>query len=421
MVLRGVLATLALLVGGPVSALDEAVVFDEITAYLARDADCSETGPGDLPGWERRVITVPRDGYRLRYSRFGCAPGARGALVISPGRSEPSYEYAETAIDFIARGFGPVYVVDHRGQGMSPRLLPDTDKSHVEDFDHYVEDFGLFVAAVQADLAALGAPGAPLYLTSNSMGGAIGIGYFQQTGADNPFTAAAFVSAMIHVNYISFTDKENSWLNLRIYSETGVALQSWWRCDVAWIWDGDRCDGYAAPHTFGDYQPQSRAFEDGAEPMMTQSRTRYDLRTYMWDVFDWGPIRAAEYAGENWAGPQVGGSTTKWTRESVRFVREMRRASNLARMVDVPVMLLSGTRDLRAYHPYAQWRDVPADLSRHTRFCDRLNAASLEARATYVCEFVALNGAFHEMYKERDAERGLALDTVDWFFARHAD
>lgn len=417
--LTGLLAVSWMLACSPARALDGETVFDKMVAYIAADQGCGEAGR--WPGWERRVVPIPRDGYRLRYSRFGCAPGDRGALVISPGRSEPSYEYAETAIDFIARGFGPVYVVDHRGQGLSPRLLADLSKGHIEHFPDYIKDFAVFVDAVQADLASLGAPDAPLFLTSNSMGGAIAIGYFQMTGADNPFRAAALVSAMIHVNYISYTDKDPSWLNLKIYSESGVSLQGWWRCEVATLWDADRCDGYAAPATFGSYQTDQRGFRSGAEVMMTQSRDRYDLRTYMWDRFDWSTIRDAEYAGERWTGPQIGGSTTRWTRESVRFLRKMRKSRNLARMVHVPILLLSGTRDLRAYRPYAGWMDAPPDLSRHVTFCDRLNAASLAARGIYICDFVALNGAFHEMYKERDEERQKALDTVDSFLARHAD
>ena len=183
--LRHFLILLLTVFAVPVAALDEATVLEKTLAYLSRDADCTETTTEPAttqPGWERRVLTMPHDGYRLRYSRFGCAPGAKGALVIAPGRSEPSYEYAETAIDFIARGFAPVYVIDHRGQGLSPRLLEDPDKSHVEDFDDYIQDFTQFVAAVEADLLALGArPDLPLFLTSNSMGAPLPSAIFKRS------------------------------------------------------------------------------------------------------------------------------------------------------------------------------------------------------------------------------------------------
>ncbi len=416
--LKRVLLILGMGLASPAVALDEVTVLDRMLDYLAADQDCGEAVKA--PGWERRVLDIPRDGYRLRYSRFGCDVGDKGALVIAPGRSEPSYEYAETALDFIRRGYGPVYVVDHRGQGLSPRLLPDPDKSHIEEFSDYVDDFDVFVSAVLADLDRLGAgPDLPLFLTSNSMGGAIAISYFQKVGADNPFDAAVLVSAMIHVNYISFTGKRNSWLNLRVFSESGVALQGWWRCGAARLWNADLCNDYAAAATFGPYVPGSRNFAPGDEAMMTQSRARHQLRTRMWDDFDWSAIRAEEYAGEHWDGPQIGGTTNNWARESVRFLRDMRDPDRLARAVHVPLMLMSGTRDLRAYRPYAGWLDAPPDLSRHTEFCDALNAQSLKANGEYVCEFFAVNGAFHEIYKERDVEREKALDAVDWFLQSH--
>ena len=34
-------------------------------------------------------------------------------------------------------------MVDHRGQGFSPRLLPDPDKAHVGSFSDYVSEYDL--------------------------------------------------------------------------------------------------------------------------------------------------------------------------------------------------------------------------------------------------------------------------------------
>jgi alpha-beta hydrolase superfamily lysophospholipase len=141
----------------------------------------------------------------------------------------------------------------------------------------------------------------------------------------------------------------------------------------------------------------------------------------MMDQYDWSAIAEREYtAEENWHGPQLGGATNGWVREAARFNREMRKSANLARMVHVPVLILTGTEDLRAYNPYAKWRHKTPDLSRHTEFCDDLNAESLAASGRYICSFLALNGAYHELYKERDLERQRALDAVDWYFRSNA-
>ncbi len=73
----------------------------------------------------------------------------RGFIVLFPGRGEGSFEYYETAIDFIGRGFVPFYLLDHRAQGLSSRLLADSHKGHIASFDDYVDDAEAFVSAVK--------------------------------------------------------------------------------------------------------------------------------------------------------------------------------------------------------------------------------------------------------------------------------
>lgn len=417
LIIRNILLGLAfILLARPALALDETVVFDQMIDLYSQDQKC---GVGsDFPAWERGQLSNPNDGYRVRYSRFGCTIAPRGSIVVFPGRGEGSFEYYETAIDFIHRGFGPVYVLDHRGQGLSPRLLEDPHKGHVARLEDYVDDALAFVAHVKADLFDLGAGSEPaMYLTRNSMGGAIGIGLFQRLGADNPFRAAAFMGAMINVNYHSFTGASASSLNLVIYSESGALMQARMRCGISTFWNAQRCEEYAVASAEDGYQPGTRRFVENSQAMMTHSAARYNLRTHMMDSFDWSSIAKQEYAAtENWPGPQLGGATNGWVREAVRFNKEMRESANLAKMVHVPVMLLTGSEDLRAYHPYADWRGRTPDLSRHTRFCDDLIAESIAASGHYICEFVALAGGYHELYKERDSERQKALDKVDWFF-----
>ena len=417
LLIRNILLGMALiLLARPAPALDEAIAFDQMIELYLQDLDCGASS--DVPAWERGQLVNPTDGFRARFSRFGCTIAPRGSIVLFPGRGEGSFEYYETAIDFIERGFGPVYVLDHRGQGLSPRLLEDPHKGHVARFEDYVDDAKAFVAVVQADLTDLGAGPEPvMYLTSNSMGGAIGIGLFQRYGADNPFRAAAFLGAMINVNYHSFTGTAaNSW-NLLIYSEGGALMQARLRCGVSTLWNANRCEEYAVASAADGYQPGTRRFVENNQAMMTNSAARFDLRTHMMDRFDWSSFAEQEYAAtENWSGPQLGGATNGWVREAARFNKQMREPANLKKMVHVPVMLLTGSEDLRAYHPYAEWRGRTPDLSRHTQFCDDLNAESMAANGQYVCEFVALAGGYHELYKERDFERQRALDTVDWFF-----
>lgn len=92
----------------------------------------------------------------------------RGSIIIAPGRTEFIEKYFETAEDFRTRGF-TVFVIDHRGQGLSDRLLPDVLKSYVHRFEDYVEDLAFCLDAFKADLPR------PHILVGHSMGGCLGL------------------------------------------------------------------------------------------------------------------------------------------------------------------------------------------------------------------------------------------------------
>jgi hypothetical protein len=55
------------------------------------------------------------------------------------------------------------------------------------------------------------------------------------------------------------------------------------------------------------------------------------------------------------------------------------------------------------------------DPSRHSAFCDALNAESIAVTGQRICKLVALAGGYHAPCKERDPERREALDTVNRF------
>ncbi|GAB4023871.1 MAG: lysophospholipase L2 [Bdellovibrio sp.] len=61
-------------------------------------------------------------------------------LVISPGRTEAAVKYVEWIYDLKDSGYD-IWAIDHRGQGLSGRMLEDTHKGHVEQFEDYITDF----------------------------------------------------------------------------------------------------------------------------------------------------------------------------------------------------------------------------------------------------------------------------------------
>lgn len=108
------------------------------------------------------------DGLRLRFGAWN-RDGARGTVLIFPGRTEYVEKYGPAASEFAARGFATV-AIDWRGQGLADRLLDDPRIGHAVDFMGYQQD----VAAVMQALEQLDLP-KPFFLLGHSMGGCIGL------------------------------------------------------------------------------------------------------------------------------------------------------------------------------------------------------------------------------------------------------
>lgn len=107
-----------------------------------------------------------KGGLRLRAAMAPAQGAARGSVLFSPGRSEYLEKFLELGRDLTARGYA-FAVLDHRGQGMSDRLLKDPLKGHVKRFTDYAEDMETLYGLVAEHL-----PG-PLFLSAHSMGGLV--------------------------------------------------------------------------------------------------------------------------------------------------------------------------------------------------------------------------------------------------------
>ena len=113
--------------------------------------------------------------------------GARGTVLLFPGRTEYIEKYGRTAQELLARGYATL-TIDWRGQGLSDRSLSDVLTGHVHEFSDYQKD----VRALRRLAEALGVP-RPLHLLAHSMGGAIGLRALHD-GLD--VAAAAFSAPM---------------------------------------------------------------------------------------------------------------------------------------------------------------------------------------------------------------------------------
>ncbi|MFP2769144.1 alpha/beta fold hydrolase [Oceanisphaera sp. KMM 10153] len=114
------------------------------------------------------------DGLKLPYASLS-RPEHQKTIVLVNGRTESYLKYQELAYDLFNNGYN-VYLYDHRGQGLAPRLLQDPLMGYVADFDDYVQDLEQFMQQV-----VLLEPVNSLYLLSHSMGGTISALWLSET------------------------------------------------------------------------------------------------------------------------------------------------------------------------------------------------------------------------------------------------
>ena len=148
---------------------------EEITPILE---NCSVTG--DFASF---------DGLTLRY-RYFKVENAKASIVVLHGVTEFLQKYYEMAWYFLNSGYN-VFLFDQRGHGYSGREVPGEHLTHVKDFEDYVKDLDALIKG----LVEPNSDGAPVYLMSHSMGGAVVFLYLAEF--ENNIRKAVFCSPMI--------------------------------------------------------------------------------------------------------------------------------------------------------------------------------------------------------------------------------
>ncbi|MCC3860164.1 alpha/beta fold hydrolase [Pseudemcibacter aquimaris] len=105
------------------------------------------------------------DGVSIRYGVFPAEGMAIGTILLINGHREFIEKYKEFIEDFQKRGFH-VFTMDHRGQGLSGRMLTNPRKSHNPDFGRIVMDIQEFTE----DIVRPAELGLPVFLVSHSLG-----------------------------------------------------------------------------------------------------------------------------------------------------------------------------------------------------------------------------------------------------------
>ncbi len=218
------------------------------------------------------------------YYKIFYKPEEKGAIVISSGRTEAAIKYKELIYDLYNNGFS-VYIMDHRGQGLSDRMLPNHDMGYVDDFENYIKDLKKFY-----DKFVTAQKHKHIFLLAHSMGGAIGMTYLEEYPKD--FEAAAFSSPML-----------------------GLPCPT---CEFIGLLAGDE-PKYAMGHT--DYDKSDETFENN---QLTSSKVRYELMR-------------KEYEKNPKA--RLGGATYQWVYKSCKQFDKIFENCN---KITTPLILFSG-------------------------------------------------------------------------------
>ena len=152
-----------------------------------------------LKGCAEDSFFEANDKKRLHYV-FYKPENPAGNVVIAHGFTESTEKFKEMCYYFLKMKLN-VFIVDHRGHGLSHRHTDDNQIVHIESFDQYVDDLQCFVERVVLEKA----PSLPMYLYSHSMGGAIAVQHLQKF--PGVFEKAILSAPMIQANTAGLPNK----------------------------------------------------------------------------------------------------------------------------------------------------------------------------------------------------------------------
>ncbi len=294
------------------------------------------------------------DGINIHYAQFIQEQAECPTIVIVPGRCESYLKYQELSFDLYCQGYN-IFIIDHRGQGLSGRLLPNLNKGYVTKFQDYVDDLQYFIENIVTPQSS-----EKPYLLAHSMGGTIATRFMQ----DFP---TAIKAAVISSPMLGF----HSGLLPKSIAKILVAIKlklNNFISNTPWYFLGQK-----------DYSPTS--FLDNK---LTHSRQRYQ---YFVNLYKKNKII------------QLGGVTTHWLAQSIMAQKEL-----FAKIVQLktPIFLLQASGDT-----------IVCQQAQND-FCQQLNTLQPQSCPNGVPS--RIDNAYHELFFETDDVRNSAIaQSLAWF------
>jgi lysophospholipase len=276
-------------------------------------------------------------------------------LVIASGRSESYLKYKELSFDLFNRGYS-LFIIDHRGQGLSQRLLVNPHKGHVDNFQYYVDDLTSFIE----NIVSPHCQGSKPYLLAHSMGGTIAARYLQDF--PEKIQAAVLSSPMLGFNSGSVPN-----FIAELVLKVSAQLNQWFD-ETPWYFPGHKD---FSQHSFSDN-------------VLMHSPIRYQQFTQLYKT-------TPEI--------QLGGVTIQWLTESQQAIEKI---FNNIDKITIPTLVLQAGQD-KIVKNQAQ-----------NDFCQQLH--QLQPQSCPTGKPLIIAGAYHELFFESDAYREQALTAaIEWF------
>lgn len=291
------------------------------------------------------------DNIRINYAKF-VVNSDFPCLIISPGRSEGYLKYQELIYDLSLQSVN-IFIIDHRGQGLSGRMQNNANKGYVDKFDDYAEDLHTFITTiVQPNCKSSYKP----LLLGHSMGGAIALRLMQTY--PNTIKSALLSSPMIAINAGGIPQ----WLAATLINSGQFINQL--TAEQSWYFFGQ-----------GDYATPS--FDKN---VLTHSAERYKRFV---DLYQ----RTPEL--------QLGGVTFSWLQQALQANKDI---FNDIDKIATPITIIQAGAD-----------SVVSNDAQNT-FCQRLSQ-----RSPAICNDgypIVIEDAYHELFFEQDEYRDQALAAV---------
>lgn len=282
-------------------------------------------------------------------------------VVIVPGRSESYLKYQELMYDFDQQGFDTV-VIDHRGQGLSQRLLTNRFKGYVNSFDDYAQDLHQLLNEVIPQNYPEHHEEA--FMLAHSMGGAIALRYLQLQ--QHKIKALVLSSPMIAISSGNIPKGL-----AKFVVESGSKLNQWFS-ESPWYF-------------LGQSDSNQTSYQDN-KLMHSQERFQRFQNLY-----------------QTKPELKLGGVTFKWLQQALAANKNI--FSDLSKLSTPILLMQSGEEHI-------------VDNSAQNEFCQQLH--KIQPQSCFGGKPLTIDGAYHELLFEIDEYRSQALTrTLDWFITQH--